>query len=73
MRDPATDVLIVDPATMKQTALNYCAKLLQNDNFDLEFREEIDTENILHYLRAQESSSYEDSFDFKYLEQRIRL
>ena len=46
MKHPETGNMIFDPEALKDASLNYCVKLLQNDNVDPEFKDEIELENI---------------------------
>ena len=54
MKHPVTEELIFDPVKLKSVSLDYCVNLLQNKEVDEEFKDEICTENLVHYLRMLE-------------------
>ena len=47
MKDPETGNMIFDPEALKDASIKYCVKLLQNNNVDPEFKDEIELENLL--------------------------
>jgi hypothetical protein len=54
MKHPETEELVFDPEKLKSVSLNYCVNLLQNKEVDEDFKDEIYTENLVHYLRMEE-------------------
>ena len=47
MKDPVTNDIIFNPKVLKQTALDYCANLLQNHTINPEFACEIYSVNLV--------------------------
>ena len=71
MKDPITGDLILEPSRLKEISLDYCVNLLQNNDIDPEFAKEIYAENLLHYLRSYEISSYDENLEYSDFEARM--
>ena len=73
MNHPSTGELVLDPDHLKDTALDYCVELLQNNNCDSDFGEKISTENLLNYNRVREDDISDVALTFEDFKQRIHI
>ena len=71
MKDPESNILITEPLRLKEVSLEYCVNLLQNDVVDPEYEKEIQTENLVHYLRCHDDSSSDERLQFSDFEARL--
>ena len=53
MKNPETNEFIFKPEEIRETSLKYCVNLLNNKKIDPAFQNEIDFENLIHYLRMK--------------------
>ena len=68
INDPETEEFIFSPDELKKAYLKYCVHLLDNKAVDPDFADEIECENMLHYLRMKDDSCEDDELhreDFK--------
>ena len=73
MKDPSSGELILDPASLKIVAFNYCVNLLQNNPADSDYVEEIHTENLLHYFRSNDLQLEDVSLEYSDFEKRMSI
>jgi len=73
MSHPSTGELVLDPDHLKDTALDYCVELLQNNNCDSDCGEKISTENLLNYNRVREDDISDVALTFEDFKQRIHI
>ena len=72
MKDPETKEFIFSPDELKKASLKYCVNLLDNKAVDPDFADEIECENMLHYLRMKDDSYEDDKLHREDLENRLK-
>ena len=61
-----------NPDELKAASIEYCVNLLQNTKVDPEYSNEIEIENLLHYLRMKYDSDEDDELHREDFETRLK-
>ena len=72
MKNPETDEFIFSPDELKAVSIKYCVNLLQNKKVDPEYSDEIEYENLLHYLRIKDDCKEDQELYREDFENRLK-